>query len=270
MSNSYTIDDELTSTNRTPSDLNSRHFSDEDESSISTGSTSEQAKKQRKCKLTAIQTWSYSHPPKPGELEYFKKTCIWYCKYEKCKDFKAVNTTNAHMHLENQHGIIFKEAKSMVKNATNRRLKGLFEKQELQADVMKKKSQEKVLREVINKDIVHEALAQLITVRNLLHNTVEWAELHALILTVNWAAEDIFIDSHSTVPKLINRLFALDKVILKQQLHSSISKIHFTVDCWSSPNQKSFQAICIHFVDEEYKLQKALLALPYHPKSHGS
>src|SRR5579871_1110935 len=173
MSNSYTIDDELTSTNRTPSVLNSSLFSDEDESSISTGSTSEQAKKERKCKLTAIQTWSYSCSPKPGELEYFKKAHIWYCKYEKYKDFKAVNTTNAYMHLENQHGIIIKEAESMVKNTTNRRLKGLFEKQGLQADTMKKKSQEKVLREVINKNIVHKALAQLITMRNLPHNTVE-------------------------------------------------------------------------------------------------
>ncbi len=61
----------------------------------------------------------------------------------------------------------------MVKKATKERLKSLFEKQGLQADVIKKKFQEKVLREIINKDVIHEALTQLITVRNLPHNAVK-------------------------------------------------------------------------------------------------
>ena len=61
----------------------------------------------------------------------------------------------------------------MVKKATKERLKSLFEKQGLQADVIKKKFQEKVLREIINKDVIHKALAKLITVRNLPHNAVK-------------------------------------------------------------------------------------------------
>jgi len=61
----------------------------------------------------------------------------------------------------------------VVKKATKERLKSLFEKQGLQADVIKKKFQEKVLREIINKDVIHEALTQLITVRNLPHNAVK-------------------------------------------------------------------------------------------------
>jgi len=47
----------------------------------------------------------------------------------------------------------------VVKKNTKERLESLFEKQGLQAEVIKKKSQESVLREVINKDVVHEALA---------------------------------------------------------------------------------------------------------------
>jgi hypothetical protein len=118
-----------------------------------------------------------------------------------------------------------------VKKATHERLEGLFHKQGLLAADARKKSQEKVLRKVVNKKIVHEALAQLITVRNLPHNAVEWPEIRALLLSVNWTVEDVLIDSHSTVPKLINRSFTLDKETLKQRLHSAISKIHFTIDC---------------------------------------
>jgi hypothetical protein len=80
----------------------------------------------------------------------------------------TVNTTNASIHLESQHGIIIKEAESVVERNTKERLKSLFEKQGLQAEGMRKKSQESVLRKVINKDVVHEVLAQLIKLTSLI------------------------------------------------------------------------------------------------------
>lgn len=161
------------------------------------------------------------------------------------------------------------EAQSLVKKATTERLKGLFQRQGLVTEDQKKKGQEKVLLEVLNKELFLNALVQLICVRNLPHNCVEWPELRALLLTVNWACEYLFVDSHTTVPKLINNAYLLDKQLLKERLHKAISKIHFSIDCWSSPNKKNFQAICAHFVDEASILQKALLALPFHPNGHG-
>jgi hypothetical protein len=171
-------------------------------------------------------------------------------------------------HFRKIHGITVSEAESTVKRATAERLKGLFERQGIQAEDIRKKSQERALTEVLNKHLFLNALVQLICVRNLPHNCVEWP-LRALLLTVNQACTHLFINSHTTVPRLINNAFVQDKQLLKERLQKALSLIHFSVDCWSSPNRKNFQAICSHFVDESGVLRKALLALPHHPNGHG-
>ena len=57
--------------------------------------------------------------------------------------------------------------------------------------------------------------------------------------------------------------------ILKLKLYCSLSKIHFLIDMWTSPNHHSLQAIVAYFIDAETRqLRKALLALPELP-SHG-
>lgn len=50
--------------------------------------------------------------------------------------------------------------------------------------------------------------------------------------------------------------------MLKQELRLARSKIHFTVDTWTSPNYTEFQAITGHFIDKAGQLRNALLGLP--------
>ena len=54
-----------------------------------------------------------------------------------------------------------------------------------------------------------------------------------------------------------------------RRLRNSISKIHFSVDVWSSPTRTNLQAICCHFLDEKTrKVTKACLALANHPEQY--
>ena len=63
--------------------------------------------------------------------------------------------------------------------------------------------------------MMRDALAQLIVVRNLPYEAVTWPELRSLLLLVNYTCEEALIDSSSTVPKMIDESFLLDKAILK-------------------------------------------------------
>ncbi len=109
----------------------------------------------------------------------------------------------------------------------------------------------------------------MIVVRNLPYEAVTWPELRALLLAVNYTCDEVLVDSSATVLKLIEESFLLDKAILKQKLHTSLTPIHLSLDAWSSPNRKTFIAICAHFVDSTGVLRKALLALPFLPGRHG-
>src|SRR5438876_1054654 len=89
-------------------------------------------------------------------------------------------------------------------------------------------------------------------------------------MIVNYTIDELLIMAHSTLTKLIDRSFVVHKEVLKLKLQASLSKIHFTVDMWTSLNHKALQAICAHFVDADTKkLVKALIALPEHQGAHG-
>lgn len=130
-------------------------------------------------------------------------------------------------------------------------------------------SLKKILRNAINKEAFIEAQTQLITRRRMAFNCVEWAEYQALLMSINPEVEDFLIESHTTVPIHIKRSFITHRKTITSRLQGAVSQIHYGIDLWSSPNRKSFLGICAQFVDSEYKLQKALLALPQVRFSHS-
>ncbi|KAJ6437961.1 cyclase/dehydrase family protein [Purpureocillium lavendulum] len=52
------------------------------------------------------------------------------------------------------------------------------------------------------------------------------------------------------------------RVWLREQLHLTRSKIHLSMDAWTSEEGTNYLAIVAHFLDERHKLQTALLDLP--------
>ena len=52
------------------------------------------------------------------------------------------------------------------------------------------------------------------------------------------------------------------RVWLKEKLHIATSKIHMSMDAWTSEEGTNYLAIVAHFLDENHKLQTALLDLP--------
>jgi hypothetical protein len=127
--------------------------------------------------------------------------------------------------------------------------------------------QYELLRQVINQKKVNEALARLITRRNLPHNMVEWPEFRAFCAVLNPESLDFISQSHSSVPRLIARSYRAHQIRLREVLAEAQSVIHFNVDVWSSPNKKGLLAVTARFVHEN-KIKKALLALPELGVSH--
>src|SRR5205809_628787 len=113
--------------------------------------------------------------------------------------------------------------------------------------------EEKVLQAVLNKQALQEALVQLIVLQNLPYNAIEWPELQALLIIVNYAVKDLLKQSHDAIPRIIENSFVIHKDILQRKLRTFLSKIHFSIDVWTSPNHKAFQAICAHFIDSDTK-----------------
>ncbi|KAF5537639.1 ribonuclease H [Fusarium phyllophilum] len=56
---------------------------------------------------------------------------------------------------------------------------------------------------------------------------------------------------------------------LAERLQRTQSKIHISSDLWTSPHRHGVLAVCVQWVDEDFKLQKALLGLPECKYSHS-
>ncbi|KAG6990477.1 putative AC9 transposase [Fusarium oxysporum f. sp. conglutinans] len=85
-------------------------------------------------------------------------------------------------------------------------------------------------------------------------------------------ARDVLLRSRRAVPKLLKKTFAQHKQGLVKKLHNSLSSmVHFTIDMWTSSEQKAaYQAIVVHFVDAETRgVAQALLSLREFKGSHN-
>jgi hypothetical protein len=104
-------------------------------------------------------------------------------------------------------------------------------------------------------------LYRLITRRNLPDDCVEWPELHALVHSTNYIATDVLLTSRSTVAAAIAEDFYVKQLQIREQLARAITPIHLITDTWTSPNDIEFQAINAHYIREDLKPHKALIAL---------
>ncbi|GKU12003.1 unnamed protein product, partial [Fusarium langsethiae] len=209
---------------------------------------------------TNKSTWNEARGPYEERGEKARDSSyheIWYCKH--CDSTKKPNsiTTNlsrARKHLQDFHGIRVIEhvERSDLKKQQHGTITDLFGRQE-ERQANRDLNEEKYLANAINIPAFEEALARLLAVRNIAHTFIESPEFHAVILSCNYMARDVLLRSRRAVPKLLEKTFAQHKQGLVKKLHNSLSSmVHFTIDMWTSSEQKAaYQAIVVHFVDAE-------------------
>ncbi|KAM3517794.1 hypothetical protein MY4038_010248 [Beauveria bassiana] len=210
-------------------------------SSVSSPSTYEsQPKTPKKRKLRTPETWKHFRLPRADEETHQSSQRLWYC--QKCcnPSWRTVSTTSAKRHMRNTHGIAIEEEERPAKKALQQSLEVAFMHAEQKSREIATRSEESILRNTIQLDAFYEAQIQLITRRRLPLNCVSWPEYQALLCAVNPRAEE-----------------------------AAKSKVHFSIDLWSSPHRKAFLGICGQWVDDNYELREALLGLPNIRHNHS-
>ena len=71
--------------------------------------------------------------------------------------------------------------------------------------------------------------------------------------------------THSQIKERVSKAQIKHKDIVRRELQSALSRIHISLDIWTSPNRFLLLAIVAHFTIYTQKKQKALLALKQVP-----
>ncbi|KAI8416734.1 hypothetical protein FOFC_03047 [Fusarium oxysporum] len=211
--------------------------------------------------------------PKAVQTKALGTRRVALMKREGRKPAMPHTTKFARKHLRDFHGIRVIEhvERSDLKKQQHGTITDLFGRQE-ERQANRDLNEEKYLANAIDIPAFEEALARLLAVRNIAHTFIEYPEFHAVILSCNYMARDVLLRSRRAVPKLLKKTFAQHKQGLVKKLHNSLSSmVHFTIDMWTSSEQKAaYQAIVVHFVDAETRgVAQALLSLREFKGSHN-
>lgn len=57
------------------------------------------------------------------------------------------------------------------------------------------------------------------------------------------------------------RTYDIEKLRIKAEVQLALSKVHFTVDLWTSPNSLAIIGIIAHYITEAGELEQSVLAL---------
>ncbi|KAF6513165.1 hypothetical protein HZS61_007895 [Fusarium oxysporum f. sp. conglutinans] len=125
------------------------------------------------------------------------------------------------------------------------------------------------LRRMFDRDRYLDAIISLITRRRLAFSAINWDEMQEIMLAANPAIEDLLVTNRSALMRLIDATYELYSSQLMATLEASISKIHILSDLWTSPHRHGILAISARWVDQDYRPQRALLAMPECRYSHS-
>jgi len=163
-------------------------------------------------------------------------------------------------HLKSKHRIDIEVALSRIQATALQQLQQLYLR--VEGSGQTNEIDRQVFQKHLDKAIINEALVSLIVVRNLSFSAVEWPEFHTLCQVLNPELHNFVCTSHSTIKVKIEQAFYTYKDIVRKKLQSALTRIHLSIDIWTSPNRLLLVAVTGDFVDcIEEKHIKALLAL---------
>ena len=206
------------------------------------------------------QLRSYARLPTGNEPERDKDNrLLYYCGQDQCLWSHGIST-NFLKHLRTKHQIIVQPQKNQVLLAAQKALQQLVPET---GQVEDNQNQNQATRTtVLSQETLRACIACLVVRHSLPFTAIKWPQLYSLLLLINPEVENLLIMSRRTLVSDIKDCWEKERLELKERLQYARSKIHISLDIWTSPNTYLFLGIIAHYVasNDNYSTS-SLLAL---------
>ncbi len=130
--------------------------------------------------------YEYCRDPYEDEPKRKNGRLLYYCRIcpDKIEENGYPSTTNLRNHLSSKHQIECDARGNRTKGEAHQRLAELYT-EAMELDVCTTEIESTVLNKTLNKDILNQALVNLIIVRNLPFSAVQWPEFHIFCGALN-------------------------------------------------------------------------------------
>jgi hypothetical protein len=199
-------------------------------------------------------SWVWQHMPGPSNTVYFKEHHVyWRCQYCPREYKESGGTTIIANHLKTHD--IFDTQKGQ--RATNQQLSILTAFQHGEQSQAKRR---RIIDNSINPATLKQVLVRWIARCSVSFRMIERSEFRDLLYLLNPDINTWLPTSHVTIQNWTMEAYQYEKLQVQQALQSAQSKIHFTIDLWTSVNNKALVGIVAHYLANNGDLRESVLA----------
>jgi len=209
--------------------------------------------------LDLLNWQDFTRSPLEDEPLRINKRVVRYCAFDGC-DYSSHVLTNFRGHLLKKHQIQTTTTTPSARRLGAQQLEEIWQQAEART---KQEIQTVAFEQYLDKKVVQQCLVRLVVQERLALSFVEAPSFHAFCQSLNPLVDsNILPTSHSTIRTAIQSHWYEEKLILQREIQTALSKIHISLDIWTSPNRLLFIAILGHFVRQsDGTRRKNLLAL---------
>jgi len=110
-------------------------------------------------------------------------------------------------------------------------------------------------------DVVEVLYVKFISACNMPLRLVECPEFRAFLHYLNEDIDRWLPSAHKTVRGWVLRQFEIEKEKIKLQLENAKTKIHLSLDIWTSPSNKLILGVVAHYISNSGVLEQVVLAM---------
>jgi hypothetical protein len=192
--------------------------------------------------------------PGPSNTVYSKEHHVyWRCQYCPREYKESGGTTIIANHLKTHD--IFDTQKGQ--RATNQQLSILTAFQHGEQSQAKRR---RIIDNSINPATLKQVLVRWIARCSVSFRMIERSEFRDLLYLLNPDINTWLPTSHVTIQNWTMEAYQYEKLQVQQALQSAQSKIHFTIDLWTSVNNKALMGIVAHYLANNGDLRESVLA----------
>ncbi|KID81519.1 transposase-like protein [Metarhizium guizhouense ARSEF 977] len=206
------------------------------------------------------KVWHYTPVGRNEVTLNAKGKSIWRCKYCTKEYLESGGTTVILTHLKDRHNIDIsstQETRTALMQAT---IVDAFEKAQQTTDY-KRRCLSTVATHHLDPAVVEQLYVRWITTCSVSFRMATLSEFRTLLCYLNPEIDNWLPSSPSTIRSWTLRTYETQKFRVKREIQSALSKIHFTVDLWTSPNTLAILGIVAHYISESGLLEYSVLAL---------
>ena len=120
----------------------------------------------------------------------------------------------------------------------------------------------------LDRDVLKVLYIKFIAACNLLLHLVECSKFRALLSYLNSNVDQWLPSAHKTVRTQVMRQFEIEKEKVKSQLQNAKTKIHLSLDIWTSLSNKLIFGIMAYYISNSRALEKVVLTMKEIEGSH--